>query len=154
MIVPPVMTLAIMCVWATHCSTTCIEVEVFIPVIQICPETTREVVPKFAVCPDTTMKDVSQSSVCLDTTKRVVPKLSVCPNMTRKVFPEFPVCPRIKAMEANPSWSPELPAQPVAPWRLPILPAPPAPHCLAPGCPPSIPVWIQAFWEGWGRTTQ
>lgn len=68
MIVPPVKTLAIMCVWATHCSTTSIEVEVFIPEIQICPETTREGVPKFAVCPDTTIKDVSQSSVCLDTT--------------------------------------------------------------------------------------
>lgn len=67
------MAMAVMCVWAAHCSPTPIEVEV---------------VSKSSVCPETAMEVISHFLVHPDTIKKVVYKFWVCPDMTKKVIPE------------------------------------------------------------------
>lgn len=73
MFVLPVTVVAIVCVWATHCSPTHSEVEVFAP--KVCLNVAKEVIP--------------ESSLCLNVTKEVIPESSVCLNATKEVFPKF-----------------------------------------------------------------
>lgn len=83
----PVTVVAIMCVWATHCSPSPIEVKGF--------------VPELPVWPDTTKKIISEFSVCLDVTLEVIPEVSVYPHMAMEAIPKFPVCPNFVTVQGT-----------------------------------------------------
>lgn len=104
----PVMAMAILCVWATHCSPAHesaaepAPAHKFVPEPASAPElspvsvlnmnflsATTEVIPEFPVCPDMTMEVVPELFACPDMTTKVTHELPVCLDATTEVIPEF-----------------------------------------------------------------
>lgn len=88
----PIIAVAILCVWAAHCSTAhesasepTLAPEQ--PVNFLCLDTTTEVTPEFPLCPDKTMEVIPEFSVCPDLTMEVIAKVPVLPDVTAKVTP-------------------------------------------------------------------